>query len=229
MTTRTTQKVVRFLSAFSLPGFDAPQPAGEYLVDHDEEQIEVASRLPGDASPPSSICRRSLQRGRRSRWCRSFLRTSMPHSKRTTSNHDRCRLHPPYSPPDPPRGPHASLYGRPVCPSQGRLWNTGLWADIYRIIATLPPRGNSPQYRIRDYDERHERVATQDTLEPVRTLPAGNDATLIERTFGHGQGTETQQSRDQKAETGKGTAETGKHVRQPDQTRRKANTSRSKG
>jgi hypothetical protein len=43
--TRTTQTVVRFLSAFSLPGFDAPQPAGDYLVDHDEEQIEVASRL----------------------------------------------------------------------------------------------------------------------------------------------------------------------------------------
>jgi hypothetical protein len=81
-----------------------------------------------------------------------------------------------------------------------------LWADIYRIIATLPPLGNSPQYRIRDYDERHERVATQDTLEPVRTLPAGNNTTLIERTFAHGQGTETQQPRDQKAETGEGTA-----------------------
>jgi len=43
--TRTTQTVVRFQSAFLLPGFDAPQPPGEYLVDHDEEQIEVASRL----------------------------------------------------------------------------------------------------------------------------------------------------------------------------------------
>lgn len=45
MTSRTTQKVVRFLSAFSLPGFDALQPPGEYLVDHDEERIEVASHL----------------------------------------------------------------------------------------------------------------------------------------------------------------------------------------
>lgn len=81
-----------------------------------------------------------------------------------------------------------------------------LWADIYRIVATLPPLGNSPQYRIRDYDERHERVATQDTLEPVRTLPIGNSTPLIERTFEHGQGTETQQPRDQEAETGKGTA-----------------------
>ena len=82
-----------------------------------------------------------------------------------------------------------------------------LWADIYRIIAALPPLGNSPLYRIRDYDERHERVATQDTLEPVGLSQAGDGATLIERTFGHGQGSETQQSRDQEAETGKGAAE----------------------
>jgi hypothetical protein len=81
-----------------------------------------------------------------------------------------------------------------------------LWADIYRIVATLPPLGNSPQYRIRDYDERHERVATQDTLEPVRTLPAGNNTTHFERTVDHGQRTETQQPRDQEAKTGKGTA-----------------------
>jgi hypothetical protein len=45
MTNRTTQKIVRFLSAFSLPGFDAPQPPGEYLIDHDEEPIEAASHL----------------------------------------------------------------------------------------------------------------------------------------------------------------------------------------
>jgi len=45
MTTRTTQEVVRFMSAFSLPGFDVLQPPGEYLVGHDEEGIEVASHL----------------------------------------------------------------------------------------------------------------------------------------------------------------------------------------
>lgn len=45
MTVRTTQTVVRFSSAFSLPGLDAPQPAGEYRVDHDEEPIEAVSRL----------------------------------------------------------------------------------------------------------------------------------------------------------------------------------------
>jgi hypothetical protein len=45
MNTRTTQTVVRFESAFWLPGFDASQPPGEYLVDRDEEPIEVASHL----------------------------------------------------------------------------------------------------------------------------------------------------------------------------------------
>lgn len=45
MTVRTTQTVARFTSPFLLPGFDAPQPAGEYRVDQDEELIETASRL----------------------------------------------------------------------------------------------------------------------------------------------------------------------------------------
>lgn len=79
-------------------------------------------------------------------------------------------------------------------------------AEIYHITGTLPPRGNSPQYRIRNDDERHERVTTQDSLEPVQISPAGEEATLIERTFGHGQGAETQQSRDQEAEAGEGIA-----------------------
>ena len=45
MTSRTTQIIVRFSSPFLLPGFDAPQPAGDYRVDHDEEAIEGISRL----------------------------------------------------------------------------------------------------------------------------------------------------------------------------------------
>jgi hypothetical protein len=58
-------------------------------------------------------------------------------------------------------------------------------ADIYRITATLPPRGEFPQYRIRSDDECHERVTTQDNLEPVSASSASEGATLIERTFGH--------------------------------------------
>src|SRR5690606_4685492 len=78
-------------------------------------------------------------------------------------------------------------------------------ADIYHITGKLPPRGDSLQYRIRNDDERHERVTTQEDLEPVVIPPSGSS--LIERTFGHGQGTETQQPRDQKAEAGQGSAQ----------------------
>ena len=45
MTTRITQTVARFNSPFVLPGFEAPQPAGEYRVDHDEELMEAFTRL----------------------------------------------------------------------------------------------------------------------------------------------------------------------------------------
>jgi hypothetical protein len=45
MASRTTQIVARFSNAFLLPDFDKPQPAGDYLVDHDEESIEGISRL----------------------------------------------------------------------------------------------------------------------------------------------------------------------------------------
>jgi hypothetical protein len=57
-------------------------------------------------------------------------------------------------------------------------------AEIYRITATLPPVGDSPQYRIRNDDQLHDRVTTEDGLEPVTLSPAGEAATLIERTFG---------------------------------------------
>jgi hypothetical protein len=39
--------------------------------------------------------------------------------------------------------------------------------EVYTITAILPERDNSPQYRIRSDDERHERVTTEDALEPV--------------------------------------------------------------
>jgi hypothetical protein len=87
-----------------------------------------------------------------------------------------------------------SGFGRPALPG-----------EIYHVTATLPPRGDSLQYRIRNDDERYERVTTQDSLEPVSSQSSG--ATLIERTFGHGQGTETQQSRDQETEAGKSIAQ----------------------
>ena len=65
----------------------------------------------------------------------------------------------------------------------------GISADagsVYRITGTLPARGDSPQYRIRSDDERHERVATQDTLAPVSKSTASGGGTLLEKTFGGG-------------------------------------------
>jgi hypothetical protein len=66
----------------------------------------------------------------------------------------------------------------------------------------MPPNADSPQYRIRNDDERHERVVTQDNLESVDLQP-GDNLTLSERTFGNGKGTETQQSGNSKTEAGK--------------------------
>jgi hypothetical protein len=79
--------------------------------------------------------------------------------------------------------------------------------DVYRITATLPARDNLFQYRVRNDDERHERVTTQDCLEPLGPDRSDFGETLMERTFGNGQGTETQQSRDQKTEAGESTVE----------------------
>ena len=45
MSTRTTQSFVRFSSPFLLFGFDAPQPAGEYRIEQDDELIEGLSWL----------------------------------------------------------------------------------------------------------------------------------------------------------------------------------------
>ena len=72
-------------------------------------------------------------------------------------------------------------------------------AHTYRITATLPPKGDSQQYRMRNDAENYERVATQDSLEAVSLSPPGPGGALIEGTFGAGQVMETQQSPDQKS------------------------------
>ena len=81
---------------------------------------------------------------------------------------------------------HIFAVGQTVRLKDGFLMVPSKLPDTYRITATMPPRGNMLQYRIRSDDERHERVATEDSLELVNMSPAGNGATLIEKTFGHG-------------------------------------------
>jgi hypothetical protein len=46
-------------------------------------------------------------------------------------------------------------------------------AEVYRITGTLPARDNSPQYRMRNDEERHERVTTEDNLEEAPVILAG--------------------------------------------------------
>lgn len=74
--------------------------------------------------------------------------------------------------------------------------------EIYHVTRALPPRGSSPQYRIRSDAEPHERVVTEDRLELADDV-SEDGMMLIERTFGHGQGTEALEPRDKKAEAGK--------------------------
>ncbi|PDS79899.1 hypothetical protein [Rhizobium sp. L43] len=79
---------------------------------------------------------------------------------------------------------HIFKIGQTVRLKDGFLIAPSKLPETYRITATLPLRGNLLQYRIRSDDERHERVTTEDSLEPV--LSPGSGATLIETTFGHG-------------------------------------------
>jgi hypothetical protein len=82
----------------------------------------------------------------------------------------------------------------------GYMLSTAKAANIYRITATLPPRGDLLQYRIRNEDELHERVVTQDNLEPVDMSASDANAALIELTFGNKRGSEKQEEPSQEAD-----------------------------
>lgn len=57
-------------------------------------------------------------------------------------------------------------------------------SGTYKVTATLPPEGAFPQYRVRNDDERHERVVSQDNLERVRSHSGSERDKLISKTFG---------------------------------------------
>jgi hypothetical protein len=87
---------------------------------------------------------------------------------------------------------HLFTVGQAVWMKEGLGKSAIRFRNTYRITGTLPPRGNVLQYRIRNDDEPHERVMTEDRLEPVRISSADNGATLMERTFGQSHGAKTQ-------------------------------------
>lgn len=66
--------------------------------------------------------------------------------------------------------PHRFAIGQSVH-LKNRFNQSDTTGGTYRIIATLPERDNSPQYRIRNDGERHERVTTEDTLELTHMSP----------------------------------------------------------
>ena len=126
-------------------------------------------------------------------------RTSMPHSKRTRrSMMDSNTLQRNAHPVRHEAATHLFAIGQ-IVRLKGGFGLQSQSADTYRITATLPPQGDSQQYRIRNDAEHYERVATQDSLEGVHVSPAGSSGALIEGTFGAGQVIETRQSPDQKS------------------------------
>jgi len=72
----------------------------------------------------------------------------------------------------PPRGQPRPLVHRFSVGQKVRMQNTnGLSLrdeTIFRILATLPVRDGSPQYRIRSEGETYERVTTEDNLEDAK-------------------------------------------------------------
>ncbi len=82
---------------------------------------------------------------------------------------------------------HLYALGQPVYLKgpQARFSRTLRADGVYHITATLPPKDGYPQYRIRSDSEKHERVTTQDNLEPVQTLQKSPERSLIDQTFGH--------------------------------------------
>jgi len=52
---------------------------------------------------------------------------------------------------------------------------------VYRITSRVPVERDSLQYRIRSDEECHERVASQESLEPIDAFLKSKD--LIDKTF----------------------------------------------
>lgn len=109
-------------------------------------------------------------------------------------------------------------HGRPTAPAhlysigqivrlKSRVGVSSKTAEFFHVTGTLPARDNSLQYRIRNDDERHERVASEDNLEPVATPSLEQDAAHSGRIDWNGQGTEAQQPGNSKAEAAKSPAE----------------------
>ena len=152
---------------------DGLRPARSDRVDHGEESIECVSRLAWRRVASFVRLPGIGQHGTTHQMAPINPRTSMPHSKRTRrtmmdSNTLQRNAHPVRH----EAATHLFAIGQ-IVRLKGGFGLQSQSADTYRITATLPPQGDSQQYRIRNDDEHYERVARQDSLEPARILPAG--------------------------------------------------------
>jgi hypothetical protein len=152
----------------------------------------------GVASHLSSTCLESASIGTTHQMAPINPRTSMLHSKRTRVLIDSTTLQRNARPIRHEAATHLFTMGQ-IVRLKGGFALPSQSVVTYRITGTLPPRGDSLQYRIRNDDEHYERVATQDSLEPVSISPAGRSGALIEETFGAGEVTEARQLRHQKS------------------------------
>lgn len=76
--------------------------------------------------------------------------------------------------------PHLFALGQAVRLRSGFLPS----GDSYLVTALLPPRGDLPQYRIRNEGEKFERMATQAELELLSAPAGGEKVSLLEKSFG---------------------------------------------
>jgi hypothetical protein len=67
---------------------------------------------------------------------------------------------------------------------KARIGVSSKTAELYHITAVLPASGNYPQYRVRNDDERHERMTSEDDLESVGPSPFRQDVAHDRRTGG---------------------------------------------
>jgi hypothetical protein len=79
-------------------------------------------------------------------------------------------IHRRYKTPETP--PHRFAVGQQVRMRSGggAMMKT---SAIFQILATLPPLGHSFQYRIRDAEEKYERITTEDNLVAIDIWNSG--------------------------------------------------------
>lgn len=83
------------------------------------------------------------------------------------------------------RAPSTPVATHIFAPGQAVRLRDGLWRSgkVYLVTAQLPPIGQSPQYRIRNDDERFERMTTEENLDPVIPESGGDETVLMDKTF----------------------------------------------